>query len=148
MIKILVVSDSHSNQELLQILALKHQDCSYFLHLGDSELPSFFLSPFISVKGNCDFEEYPLYREISLPIGKLFCEHGQNYQFLDIDYIKSLNCKIYLHGHTHKHYLKEVDGIYIANPGSLTRPRDGNKGTYLIISIDDKNINFDFKYID
>ena len=50
MIKILVVSDSHSNQELLQILALKHQDCSYFLHLGDSELPSFFLSPSTSFK--------------------------------------------------------------------------------------------------
>lgn len=147
MIKILVVSDSHGNEEILKNLYYKHQDCSYFLHLGDSQIPSFCLQPFISVKGNCDFEDYPPFKEISLPIGKIFYEHGNNYLYTDLDYIKSKNCLIYLHGHTHVHYVKNIDGIYIANPGSLTRPRDGNKGTYLIITID-KDISFNFYFVD
>jgi len=146
--KILVVSDSHGNEHILTQLALKHQDCSYFLHLGDSELPRFMIYPFISVKGNCDFEDYPLFKKINLPFGFLFLEHGHNDLYNNIDYIKSKNCLVYLHGHTHKHYLKKIDGIYIANPGSLTRPRDGDKGSYLIINAENNKLSFDFHFID
>ena len=34
---------------------------------------------------------------------------------------------------------------YIANPGSITRPRDGSSGTYLIITLDENEPQFNFK---
>lgn len=145
MIKILVVSDSHNDTTLLNKIYLKHQDCTYFIHLGDSQLPSFLLSPFVSVKGNNDYENYPLFRYITTPFGNIYCEHGTNYRFTQQEYVKSKNALIFLHGHTHIHYVKQLDNnTYIANPGSLTRPRDESNGTYLIISLDEKNIKFDF----
>ena len=64
MIKLLVVSDSHLDTILLNKVYLKHQNCDYFLHLGDSCLPSYALNNFSSVLGNCDFDNYPLNRTI------------------------------------------------------------------------------------
>ena len=52
MIKLLVVSDSHLDTILLNKVYLKHQNCDYFLHLGDSCLPSYALNNFSSVLGN------------------------------------------------------------------------------------------------
>ena len=145
MIKLLVVSDSHLDTILLNKVYLKHQNCDYFLHLGDSCLPSYALNNFSSVLGNCDFDNYPLNKTIHTRYGNIFLEHGSNGKYTDINYIKSKNCIIFLSGHTHAHSLRKVGDCYLANPGSLIKPRDNTNGTYLIIELDDGKVEFTFK---
>ena len=145
MIKLLVVSDSHLDTILLNKVYLKHQNCDYFLHLGDSCLPSYALNNFSSVLGNCDFDNYPLNRTIHTQYGNIFLEHGSNGKYTDINYIKSKNCIIFLSGHTQAHSLRKVGDCYVANPGSLIKPRDNTNGTYLIIELEDGKVEFTFK---
>lgn len=144
--KILVCSDSHGETELLKKIFYKNQDCSLFLHCGDSQLPDYMISPYLTVKGNCDYFDYPPQREIQTKWGMIHMEHGHLYHKDPQKYIDSLNCFIYLYGHTH---VKEhgYDGkCYVFNPGSLTRPRDGDKGSYLVIDIDDSNGRVTYKF--
>ena len=70
-----------------------------------------------------------------------------NYNFEK--YIESKECDIFLFGHTHKKFAKEIGNTYVFNPGSLTRPRDSSLGSYLILEIKDKNnITYKFKTVE
>lgn len=150
MSKILVVSDSHGDLDLLDKIAQQHQDIDYYLHLGDSELPTYLIRPFIGVRGNCDYDyDYPLTRFIFVNNIKIYLEHGLSLSSKDDEYYLSKDCKIFLHGHTHVHYVKKLKDMYIANPGSLTRPRDNSNGTYLIIDVkNEDSISFNFYELD
>ena len=143
--KIIVVSDTHRDYECLRKLRQLHNDANMFLHLGDSELPSYMLDGFASVKGNCDyFEDYPENKIVKTLYGNIYMEHGHRYTLTD-NYIKSKNCIIFLSGHTHAHSLRKIGDCYAANPGSLIKPRDNTNGTYLIIELEDGKVEFIFK---
>ncbi len=148
--KILVVSDSHGDFDTLRRILLANQKCDIFIHCGDSELPSSYM-PFelLAVKGNCDyFDDYPLKRDIKTKFGTIHVEHGNLFSALTYSYISSLNCYIYLFGHTHERCAKKVDNTYIFNPGSLTEPRDSSLGSYLIIEINDESGELNYKFYD
>ena len=49
------------------------------------------------------------------------------------EYIKNLNVDIFLFGHLHKQLAFKIDKTLVLNPGSLNRPRDNSKGSYLIL---------------
>ena len=49
------------------------------------------------------------------------------------------DCKIALYGHTHIPDIKYEDGLYIVNPGSCARSRDGGN-SYAAIDIRDNGI--------
>ena len=142
--KIIVVSDTHGNYDLLQKIYLKHQDAKYFFHLGDSELPENYLFPFLIIKGNCDyFLNAPEKLTINYEFGKAHLEHGNKIPFIIFDsYVKSLDVDYFFYGHTHQKSFEIVGKTYVFNPGSLTKPRDDNEGSYLIIEIDDQNNKF------
>lgn len=148
MIKILVISDTHQDINIIKKISLTHQNFDYFLHLGDSELPPSLILPFVGVKGNCDCGlDYPTSKRIKTPFGDIYMEHGNT--FIDRDYILKTNARIFLCGHSHVHDLKKIDDDhYFANPGSTTRPRDGTEGTYLEIYLDNNYIDFKFRKID
>ena len=41
--------------------------------------------------------------------------------------------------------VRKINNTILLNPGSLTRPRDGDKGSYLIITLEkDKEIKYEF----
>lgn len=148
MMKICVVSDSHGDREILQTIYLRHRDCHIYLHLGDSQLEERWIAPFVSVKGNCDyFSDYPLFRIVDTPYGKIYAEHGHRAGKVDIDFLKRNGCKIHLRGHTHVHDLEKRGEYFFANPGSLTRPRDGTGGTYLLIELTETVAEFIFKEV-
>ena len=82
-------------------------------------------------------------------------ETSRGYTINNIDfynfekYIESKECDIFLFGHTHKKFAKEIGNTYVFNPGSLTRPRDSSLGSYLILEIKDKNnITYKFKTVE
>jgi len=145
-VKILVCSDSHGDTKVLEDIFFKHQDCNLYFHCGDSCLPEYLTSKFISVKGNCDYFDYQKVREVQTKWGTIHVEHGNAHMFDREEYIKSLNCFIFLFGHTHVKGHWIYGKTHVFNPGSLTRPRDGDKGSYLIVDIDDDTGKLTYKF--
>ena len=140
-VRILVVSDSHTDTCFINNLLNKEKNIDYFFHLGDSELPSEYISPFVGVEGNCDYYEYPKAKIVEINNKRLYLFHGHTMR-LTIDNLvllaKSNNCDIIMHGHTHTPYIEYIDGVYVMCPGSIRYPRY-DYPTYAIIEID-KNV--------
>ena len=110
--KIVIVSDSHGEVELLRKIVSMHKDADIFLHLGDSGLPEEYLNPFVSVKGNCDFFlPYPNFRVLHTPYGDFYCEHGHIRGRVTSEFVKLKGCVGYLYGHTHIKRYEEKEGI-------------------------------------
>lgn len=144
--KILVCSDSHGDTAILDKIYFQNQDCNLFLHCGDSGLPDYLTSYFLTVKGNCDYFDYPLKRDIQTKWGKIHIEHGNSYRVKSETYIEKLKCFIFFYGHTHVKEHRKIGDTHIFNPGSLTRPRDGEFGSYLIVDIDDDSGKLTYKF--
>lgn len=145
--KIVVVSDSHGNSDILYKILEDNSDADLFIHAGDSGLNTA-IYPYRMVRGNCDYyTDFPSELNINTPYGKIYVTHGHQYMTITEYSIKSKDCKIFIFGHTHKHLVKEFDDTYLCNPGSVSLPRDGTDGTYLIINIDHNNCEFVFKYL-
>lgn len=136
--KILVVSDSHRDSELLHNLVKKYPDMDYYLHAGDSCDFSYSIAPFDSVKGNCDYYDYDEKRFLRTPYGNILMRH---YPTLSRDEAKDI--KIFIYGYTHEYDISNRDGIIWLNPGSVSLPRDGSNGTYAIIKLEKEQISID-----
>ena len=149
--KILVMSDTHGDVNLVNEVLLENGDCDLVLHCGDICVdPSYIYGNLLIVKGNCDrFSNFPLTRDIEVLGKKIHFEHGHRYGALKYENIEKLGCDIFLFGHTHCRLADKYKNTYIFNPGSLVRPRDGSKGTYLILTIDDftKELSYEFKEV-
>lgn len=143
--KIIIVSDSHGEINLLRKIINQHFDADVFLHLGDSQLPEEYLHPFVSVKGNGDyFTTYPRYRILKTPYGNFYCEHGHLRSRVSVEYVKMNQCVGYLFGHSHCKCHDIIDDIHFINPGSLTRPRDGDCGSYIIMNATKESLEIQF----
>jgi hypothetical protein len=118
--KIVVVSDVHGDYLLLNKVININPNCDIYLLLGDSSLEEYAIYPFISVKGNCDYEDYPLEKIITTPAGKIYATHG-HYRFINNAYLKNKDpqIKVCLQGHTHIRSFYQNEDIIYANPGSL-----------------------------
>ncbi|MBO8462030.1 MAG: YfcE family phosphodiesterase [Firmicutes bacterium] len=147
--RILLVSDSHGDFESLNNLLILHPDCDYYFHLGDSCLPKYYMQSFLCIKGNCDFEDFDTIREITINNIKFHLEHGDKI-FKKIDnYIKNIDCDVFLFGHTHCKLNTKINNKIVINPGSLSRPRDDTKGSYAIISFNSlKDMKCQFFYLE
>ena len=143
--KIVIVSDSHGEVDLLRRIVSQHGDADVFLHAGDSQLPEEYLHPFVSVRGNSDvFLPYPAFRILKTPYGNFYCEHGHLRGKATPGFVKLNQCVGYIYGHTHIKKDELIDGIRFINSGSLTRPRDDDYGSYIVMecSKDECNITF------
>lgn len=141
--QIIVVSDNHGDKAILDQLQRCYPNADLFLHLGDSELSEWELGKFISVKGNKDHDiNLPKFRYVHTEYGEIYMEHGIHLFGINEKMIRSKNALIFLSGHTHVSKTKKIDDkCYYANPGSLTRPRDGTNGTYIVINLTKDNVD-------
>lgn len=140
--KILICSDSHGDNDSLDKLVKKHPDMDYYLHAGDSEANELSITPFLSVKGNCDyFTDAPEYRILQTPFGGLLMKHTP---YLPNGIISKENIRIFIHGHTHARKKEKIGTLYVLNPGSISMARDGNDYSYIILNIDKENIDVRF----
>lgn len=140
-IKIVVASDSHGRTEILEEI-VRREKADYYLHCGDSQDDELSISPFVSVKGNCDF--YNKERERVFKIGnfKVLMEHGHMHYGLSLLYIaKEVEANIVLTGHTHVPNSCVLDGILFVNPGSCAKPRGGSEKSYAVISFDSDEVD-------
>ena len=136
--KILVVSDAHGNIEDMKKLLDIYPNMDYYLDAGDNLSSVSQLTPYRSVKGNCDFYPFDEKAFIRTSIGGIFMRH--------LPYIlpeEKKGVKIFIHGHTH-HYKVEDKGDYVQIcPGSTSLPKDDSNGSYAIITIEDSNVYVD-----
>ena len=129
--KILVVSDSHGDESRLKDLLKAYPNMDYYLHAGDSGLDQDTLYPYQSVLGNTDYYPFDELLRVYTPMGYLLIRHKP---WFTLEQIR--NNKFLIHGHTHQYkYYVEGDKIFL-NPGSLTLPRDGTNGTFMVMNIE------------
>lgn len=137
--KILLVSDSHGHNEILKNLVRQYPNMNFYFHAGDSQSSPYEIAPFISVKGNCDYDEdFMDHIKINTPYGNLYMAHKP---LINPNIIKENDIKILINGHTHVPQIKKVEDLYILNPGSVVYPRSGNSPSYMIIDIEKDKID-------
>lgn len=161
--KILIVSDSHRRDRNLKEVIDKVKPFDVLIHLGDGEGSDEAIAAYAGegvacyfVQGNNDFFSQ-LDREKELVLGgkRCFLTHGHNYGVgLDARMLaqeaKARGCQIAMFGHTHRPYMKEIDGVLCLNPGSISFPRQSNrKPSFIVAEEDDKGaLHFAQNYLD
>lgn len=152
--KILVISDTHGNLERFWEVFKKLQaenPVQVIVHCGDLYADAESIRrrcgiPVVSVKGNCDGEfSEDSYAILETEAGNFMVAHGHMERVgfdLQRIYYKALekDCIGALFGHTHRSAYVDMDGVYLMNPGSLTRPRDGSGGTFGILHTDESGV--------
>ncbi|MCR4567440.1 MAG: YfcE family phosphodiesterase [Pseudobutyrivibrio sp.] len=147
--KILVVSDTHCRAENLRD-AIEIEKPDRIFHLGDGqgvEDKIWMMSevPLECVCGNCDWGA-DLPKDIVLEVGKhvVMLTHGH---FYGVEYgytkiaeaAKEKGCDVVLYGHTHVPTIDRYEDLIIANPGSISQPRQqSGEHTYMTIMVDNE----------
>lgn len=156
--KFMVISDIHGSLEKLeQVLQLfEKENADKLLILGDfpyyrnslydyaiAENLNEISSKIIAVRGNCDTYEIEQLLEFKLEELKnielenltITMTHGHLYNKNNLP--KTCG-KLFLQGHSHCAEISQIEDIIIANPGSISKPRNGGEPSYLVI--DEKKI--------
>lgn len=158
--KYFVLSDTHGRIDAAVKLYKKCEKEEAFdglIHLGDlvsdaKELSVRTSANVISVPGNMDgcFSDSD-YEILETEFGPILLIHGHMQSVkLSLQTLvyraQELGCKAVLFGHTHKPLMEYVNGIFLLNPGSISRPLNG-KGSYAFLNTDEgdfrANIFFD-----
>lgn len=150
--KIYVISDTHRriNKAIEIYKTLGHIDM--VIHLGDlwndaKKIREQLNIPVLGVKGNMDGafsgEEYHI---LETDFGKIFLTHGhmesvkQGVEKL-MQKAASLECKAAFFGHTHIPLFRQSEGLYLLNPGSLSLPAGGRKGSYAMVTLTESSLD-------
>lgn len=149
--RIVVISDSHGRTGVIDKILASQETAEYVFFLGDKveDIEDFeFIYPnkkFFVVSGNCDYNSFlPTSGMETIGGVRIFYTHGHT---LGVKYshenllksAKQNNCQIALYGHTHVSKILYEDGIYIVNPGSVSRAREGSE-SYAVIDITQNGI--------
>ena len=137
--KIVVASDNHGSKENLNRIVNIEYNGDYYFHLGDSDLEEKDIKPFISVKGNVDYFNYPKERVIEISNHRFLLLHSNNSYNNDLNLLvnkaKESDCDVVLFGHAHVFYCNTINGVLLVNPGSCLYNRDGTKASYALLHI-------------
>lgn len=137
--KCLIFSDSHGDPYNMKRAINRNPDAEVVFFLGDgiADAESLALEDscrmWIAVSGNCDFSTVFLNRtlnkteQITLEGKKIMLTHGDVYGVKGglegiTSAARSRGADIVLFGHTHIPCESYVDGLYLFNPGSISRP--------------------------
>lgn len=149
--RIVVISDSHRRKGVIDDILSAQPQAKHVFFLGDnvSDIEDYeFIYPdkkFHIVSGNCDgFSLYPTVGMEIVEGKKILFTHGHTFSVKYsaeklLDAAKKSGCEIALYGHTHVSKIVYDDGVYLVNPGSVSKPREG-KASYAVIDITDKGI--------
>ena len=144
--KILVVSDSHGDRDVLVELKELYQDkMDRMFHCGDSELEATdeIWESFVTVKGNMD-DDQQLKLEQVVEVGseRFFMAHGHHHDVkftMDplLEAAKKAQANFAFFGHSHELGVEKRENILLLNPGSILQPRGKYTiKTYAIIDIE------------
>ena len=145
-----LVSDSHGRFTNVERMLEQAPDVAAWVHCGDYYTDGDDLAiasgvPVYAVMGNNDYYSEangPECRFVTIGGVHIVAIHGhQWYGAQRLQKLAALgqtnDASLVVFGHTHRRLVETVDGITIVNPGSISLPRDGRRGTYGIASIED-----------
>ena len=92
----------------------------------------------IAVRGNCDSDvdltisNFEMAKEAWLFLGgkTILATHGDA---CDIDHLPKGKVDLLLYGHYHTGFIREKQGILVANPGSTSLPKGGTASSFLLL---------------
>lgn len=92
----------------------------------------------LAVRGNCDSDvdlmvsDFDMASDAAIIFGgkSIHASHGDRY---DIDHLPKGRYDIVLYGHYHTGFIREKDGVVVANPGSLSLPKGGTPRSFLLL---------------
>jgi len=157
--KILLVSDTHGKEENFEkVLKLEKPD--FLCHMGDLEgsedhFREITKCPLAMVSGNNDFWT-DLNPEVIFELQgfRIFMTHGHYYYaHSGNEQLKSAGRRngadIVLFGHTHRPTLEIDEDIIVANPGSLTYPRqEKRRPSYMVLDLEKGKVpKFETKFL-
>lgn len=146
--KIGIVSDSHGDIYRFEDM-LAHpgaEDAELWLHAGDFAPDADYLETLtgkrvVRVLGNCDFHAANIYEETVVEAGghRIFLTHGHlfNVRFdtaMLAAAAREAGADIAVYGHTHV-ALEEHGAVMVLNPGSIARPRDERRGSFMLAEL-------------
>lgn len=150
--KVLIVSDTHRQEENLIRALKKESPIDMLIHCGDvegmeREIETYAGCKTIFVAGNNDyFSNLPREQELCLEDFHIWVTHGHNYYVsTNPEYIrreaKIRKMDMVLYGHTHRPVIEQTKELIAINPGSLTYPRqEGRRPSYAVLDICQNNI--------
>lgn len=143
--KLLVMSDTHGDAEVIERVKHYHTDVDAVIHCGDSELP--YNHPYMQnihrVRGNCD-RDINYLDEMIFRVGteRIYVTHGHLFDvktsILKLTYrAQELGATIVCFGHSHILGAELINGTLFINPGSLLKPRRISDKSFVIIDVKD-----------
>ena len=152
--KVVVMSDNHGNDSMMEYIKAQEPHADYYIHCGDSEASyKELLSGCICVKGNNDWSlDLPMEAKLQIEDVTLFITHGQylgyfNRELAMKDLLIRNHCQVFISGHTHMPLSLKDGSYYYINPGSTSLPRGGSKKSYAVVTIDGQAVDCVFKEI-
>jgi putative phosphoesterase len=150
MSQILVISDSHGNIAALTTIlewvrsdGLNYQAAVFlgdgYEDLGPASRQAGFVLPWHAVRGNGDYRfSIPDNMTVEISSRKLFLSHGHRYHVREDNatlaaIARNAGAEAALFGHTHVPYCAMEDGIFLLNPGSISRPRSNTGCTFAVL---------------
>ena len=149
--RVVVISDSHGHGSVVDRIIRRESKADVVVFLGDvtSDIEDFTYEytdkKFYIVSGNCDmFSSFPYSTVANIGGVNVFMTHGHSLGVKSgigdvMAAAKQSDCKIALYGHTHVPIIKYEDGLYVVNPGSCARSREGGN-SYAVIDIRENGI--------
>ena len=147
MTKILVVSDTHGQNQILHDVIALEKPIDMLIHCGDVEgnlnsvlgcSPGFEVH---AVRGNCDYSGYADRLLLTAEDKRILVVHGHEHAVrytLDALFRAAMQnqADVVLFGHSHIPEIEERYGILAVNPGSLAKPRQqARQKTYALLTI-------------
>lgn len=150
--KVLIVSDTHRNEDNLIKALEKEANLDLLIHCGDVEGAEYEIEHYAGCKtlfvaGNNDYFSR-LSRELETQIEELrvWVTHGHNYYVnANPEYIKkeakARKMDVVMYGHTHRPVIEQTKDLIVINPGSLTYPRqEGRRPSYAVLETENSTI--------
>lgn len=150
--KVLIVSDTHRNEDNLIKALQKENNLDLLIHCGDVEGSEYEIENYagchaVFVSGNNDFfSRLPRELELQVEDYKVWVTHGHNYYVnTNPEYIRKearlRSMDIVMYGHTHRPVIERKEDLIVINPGSLTYPRqEGRRPSYVVLEVEKRDI--------
>lgn len=144
MIRLCCVSDNHRKVEVLDRIMKNYPNCDAYLHAGDSELDWDTLSAWTAVvAGNNDYNlDFNDIEVVTVKGYRILLTHS--HLVVSSKRIERLvamahqyQCQMVVFGHTHVFFAKEVDGVFLFNPGSVYYNRDYSDPCFGVVEVDE-----------
>ncbi|MDD6572013.1 MAG: metallophosphoesterase [Thermoflexaceae bacterium] len=159
--KALIISDSHGMRSSIQKVFERVGQMDMVIHLGDICGDESYIRENAGCKvwmvaGNNDYHT-DLNREEIIEIGthRALLTHGhRSYANYRTDILeeegRTMGMDIVMFGHTHVPLIRQENGLYLINPGSLAYPRQANhKRSFILMELDkEEKLHFSLDYLD